>query len=227
MSVFAVVTFWALATAPNLGPEMKKLSSLLDQRNAAEAKAKDDTEKKVEVGKVDAKIRKTFEQPLAVLISDMSGFTERTKTGGIEAFMASIRLMQTIAEPLIAKHKAQWVKADADDLFIVHKDPVVLLQLADDWQEAVAAHNKAKSDDLGLSLGLDFGPVLKIGNEDIFGSPVNVASKLGEDTAERGEILVSENLAAALKERSPERAAKCTPIDAAVRHTKFSYFKCR
>ena len=198
---------------------MKKLSGLLDQRNAAKDKDA--------VAKVDEKIRKTFEQPLAVLISDMSGFTERTKLGGIESFMASIRLMQTIAEPLIAKHKAQWIKADADDLFIIHKDPVELLALADEWQDAVKAHNEKNSDDMGLSLGLDFGPVLKIGNEDLFGSPVNVASKLGEDTAERGEILVSENLFKALHDKAAARAEKCTPIDAAARHTKFSYYKCR
>lgn len=218
--MFSFALSIVLATAPNLGPEMKKLSTLLDKRIEAAKKKPED------IAAVDAQIRKQFEQPLAVLISDMSGFTERSKSQGIESFMASIREMQQIAEPLIKKYKAEWIKADADDLFLVHKDPVALLQLADEWQAAVAKHNDETKDNMGLSLGLDYGPVLKIGKEDIFGSPVNVASKLGEDTAERGEILVSEGMHAELVKRHPERAAKCVPVDAAARHTKFSYMKC-
>jgi len=36
-----------------------------------------------------------------------------------------------------------------------------------------------------------FGRVLKIGDEDVYGHEVNLASKLGEDIARGGEILVT------------------------------------
>ena len=42
-----------------------------------------------------------------------------------------------------------------------------------------------------LCVGLGFGTLLKIGDDDVFGHEVNLASKLGEDTAEASEILVT------------------------------------
>ena len=41
--------------------------------------------------------------------------------------------------------------------------------------------------------GIGYGEILVIENEDIFGSEVNLASKLGEDLAQRGEILLTES----------------------------------
>ena len=45
-----------------------------------------------------------------------------------------------------------------------------------------------------LCVGLGYGRLLKIADEDVFGAEVNAASKLGEDTAQAGEILVTEAL---------------------------------
>jgi class 3 adenylate cyclase len=42
-----------------------------------------------------------------------------------------------------------------------------------------------------LSVGIDFGRVLLIGDIEFFGDPVNTASKLGEDLATRNEVLVT------------------------------------
>jgi len=43
-----------------------------------------------------------------------------------------------------------------------------------------------------------FGDVLRIGDSDVWGREVNAASKLGEDTAKSGEILVTGAARAAL-----------------------------
>ena len=42
-----------------------------------------------------------------------------------------------------------------------------------------------------LCVGIGHGRVLKIGDSDVFGHEVNLASKLGEDTAKGHEILVT------------------------------------
>ena len=42
-----------------------------------------------------------------------------------------------------------------------------------------------------LSVGIDYGRVLLVGDVDFFGDPVNTASKLGEDLAIRQEVLVT------------------------------------
>ena len=50
-----------------------------------------------------------------------------------------------------------------------------------------------------LCVGLGFGRVLRIGDADVFGAEVNAASKLGEDIAKAGEILVTQGVKAALE----------------------------
>jgi class 3 adenylate cyclase len=45
--------------------------------------------------------------------------------------------------------------------------------------------------DINVSTGIDFGKFLLVDGRDYFGSPVNLASKLGEDIARSGEILVT------------------------------------
>jgi class 3 adenylate cyclase len=51
---------------------------------------------------------------------------------------------------------------------------------------------QAAEEQVLLCVGLGFGPMLRIGDVDVFGAEVNAASKLGEDVAQAGEILVTE-----------------------------------
>ncbi len=51
-----------------------------------------------------------------------------------------------------------------------------------------------------LCIGLGYGRVLHIGDQDVFGQEVNAASKLGEDTAKANEILVTDAVRAAAGE---------------------------
>ena len=44
---------------------------------------------------------------------------------------------------------------------------------------------------LYVAIGIGYGNILNIGNEDIFGDEMNLACKLGEDIAEKGEILLT------------------------------------
>lgn len=60
-----------------------------------------------------------------------------------------------------------------------------------------------KEDAVLLCLGLGYGEVLRIGDADVFGAEVNAASKLGEDAAKAGEILMTDAFLGAL-EVSPD-----------------------
>jgi class 3 adenylate cyclase len=42
-----------------------------------------------------------------------------------------------------------------------------------------------------LCIGLGYGDVLRVGATELWGAEVNAASKLGEDTAKSGEILIT------------------------------------
>ncbi|MCC6274988.1 MAG: adenylate/guanylate cyclase domain-containing protein, partial [Leptospiraceae bacterium] len=67
-------------------------------------------------------------------------------------------------------------------------------------------YNKDKPDEekVLLCVGLGFGRVLRIGDADVYGSEVNAASKLGEDTAKAWEILVTDSV----KEKASETMAE-------------------
>jgi class 3 adenylate cyclase len=60
-------------------------------------------------------------------------------------------------------------------------------------QHAFNAANLLTADDLDIRVacGIDYGKILVVGNDDCFGDAVNRASKLGEDVAEAGDILVT------------------------------------
>ena len=45
--------------------------------------------------------------------------------------------------------------------------------------------------DIHISCGIDYGKILVIKGEDCFGDAVNRASKLGEDVASSGEVLIT------------------------------------
>ncbi len=203
---------------PNHGAAMRKLAGFLDERLSANADAQ---------AAIDQRIKKAFEQPVAVMITDMSGFTELTKKRGILGFLTEIRRLQRLAEPVIKKHGGRWIKADADDLFVVHGSAAAMFDMARGLLAAVEASNKATGDNMGLAIGLGFGPTLMIGDEDLFGDSVNTASKLGEDTAKGGEILVSEQFYQQLTTEAKSAPPSCERFDAGTRETKFPFYRCQ
>jgi class 3 adenylate cyclase len=60
-----------------------------------------------------------------------------------------------------------------------------------------ANEGRAPEERILLCVGIGYGAMLRIGDDDVFGAEVNAASKLGEDTAGAGEILVTEGARAA------------------------------
>ena len=63
-------------------------------------------------------------------------------------------------------------------------------------QRTLAEYNAERepSEQVLLCIGVGHGDMLRISDDDVFGAEVNAASKLGEDTAGPGEILVTANV---------------------------------
>ncbi len=203
---------------PGSGAAMGEFVGMIDRRIDARKSPS-------EVEKIDAGVRTRYERPMAVMITDMTGMTSLTQKSGIIAFFTSIREMQRVAAPVIAANGATWVKIDADDLFVVHPSPKALFATAKQLQAAILKYDADEKQTLSLAIGLAFGPTLVIGDEELWGDPVNVASKLGEDTAEPGEILVSEDFYKALAAEGAK--PDCTLVRAKARALKFPYYSCR
>lgn len=196
----------------------KSIEALLDQRIAELDRS--DT---AAVARTDDQIRKQFERTVAVLISDTSGLTQRTKKEGIIAALTRIRRLAELAGPVEAKYGVHLVKMEADDLFIIADDPRALFDFARMVRSDLGRWDEQHpDDDFGVAIGLGYGPTLVL-PDDIWGDSVNTASKLGEDVGERGELLVTNEF---FEQLDPDRAALCTPGDPA-RESPVPFHQCK
>jgi len=164
---------------------MKAFDHLLDTLNAA---APDDR------AEIEALIRKTFQVSRTALVLDMTDFSISVRRTGILPHLALIRRMQVLCREPIASAGGEIVKTDADNIFAVFEHAPQALQAAEAIQRTLAERGGLATTDgrsVGASIGIDSGDILLIRETDFFGDAVNIASKLGEDLAGRGEILVS------------------------------------
>src|SRR6266496_2495487 len=129
----------------------------------------------------------------AVFVLDMSGFSLLTRKYGIVHYLSMVRRMHLTTEPIVKSYGGSMIKYEADNCFAVFPDPLSAVNAAIAMQHAFYAANLLTSDDLDIyiSCGIDYGKILVVGHEDCFGDPVNRASKMGEDLAAAGEILIT------------------------------------
>lgn len=141
-----------------------------------------------------AEIELTYGCDCAVMVLDTSGFTRTTRKHGIYAFLLMVHQMKRLARPLVEEHAGKVVKEEADNLFCLFPkcDQAVAASLA--IVAKLDATNCELPEDLRLyaSIGIANGQIIDLAGEDLFGDAVNLACKLGEDVAQRGEILITE-----------------------------------
>ncbi len=143
---------------------------------------------------VDQLIHQTFDQDCAILVLDLSGFSRLTIRHGIIHFLAMVHRMTAIAEPVVTHHQGRLIKQEADNLFAVFPQVNAAVDAAVDILKGFAAVNTGlpNDKDLHASIGIGYGTTLLIGDSDLYGSEMNLASKLGEDIARQNEILLTE-----------------------------------
>ena len=151
---------------------------------------------------IETEIEGVFTQQRAVMILDMSGFSRTTKDRGIVAFLLMIHQMQLLAVPCIEEHGGLVIKKEADNLFCLFDEVAPAVAASVDVTRRLKTANVVLPKDMELyvSIGIGYGPILNIEDEDVWGSEVNLASKLGEDIAELGEVLLTAEAYAALGE---------------------------
>lgn len=151
---------------------------------------------------IEAEIWRQFGAERTVLVVDMSGFSLLTRRHGVVHYLSMVRRMQELVRPIIHQHGGSVVKFEADNAFAVFPDLSAGIRAAQDMNAAAEKENERYSDefDIRLSCGLDHGRILLLEGRDFFGDAVNGASKLGEDLAVPGEILVTASAMNALPE---------------------------
>jgi adenylate cyclase len=160
-----------------------------------------------------------------VLVLDMSGFSRLTQRYGIVHFLAMIDRMQDLVLPVVSapQYGGRLLKLVADNVYAVFPDAPLALDAAREVQRRLDAANVwLPADwDLHACIGIGYGDVLAVGDDEIYGNEMNLASKLGEDVGGGGEIL----LTAAAFARLPAGEVEAQRLETVVSDLPIAFYK--
>ncbi len=163
-------------------PEVRALWELIERRIAGgDHKA------------IDSEIWAQFGGEWTVMATDLEGFSRQVAKFGIIHFLQIIREQTRRLEPIVAEHGGCLVKAEADSMLILFSSAPAAMRAALAMQAACNAFSETRppEDKILMCIGIGHGKLLRIGDGEVFGHEVNLASKLGEDTAKANEILAT------------------------------------
>lgn len=143
--------------------------------------------------RIDQRIWDLFGEDWCVMFTDLAGFSRRVEEFGIIHFLQIIHEAERLLIPVIEDHEGILLKLLGDSFLVIFRNPQKALKCALGLQQLLAKYNfdRLPEEQVLLCIGLGYGRVLRIGDSDVFGAEVNAASKLGEDMARGGEILVT------------------------------------
>lgn len=142
---------------------------------------------------IDQRIWDLFGEEWCVMFTDLSGFSRGVAKFGIIHFLQTIQESERLLIPVIEDYDGILLKSEGDSLLVIFRKVDKAIDCCHRMQHVLKDYNRDKSpeEQILLCVGLGFGRVLRIGDQDVFGSEVNAASKLGEDMAEAWELLVT------------------------------------
>ncbi len=171
------------------GRRTRQLSSFLARRARAARTSR---------GILDAEASRRLSRPLAVVFSDTADFTVRVARDGILQFLMIFGRLLQGAEPVIRGTGGKLVKVEADSLLLCFETvPEACRGVTALEQHLGRVNRRLPADErLRFSYGIGYGEVVEI-EHDLFGLEVNLASRLGEDLAKPGDVLLTPGAAAA------------------------------
>lgn len=145
---------------------------------------------------IDKRIWDLFGEDWCVMFTDLSGFSRNVEKFGVIHFLQTIHESQRLLIPILENNDGILLKVEGDSYLVIFRNISKAIQASVEMEKVLTKYNKkrVKEEQVLLCVGLGYGKVLKIGDNDVFGAEVNAASKLGEDTARAGEILVTESV---------------------------------
>jgi class 3 adenylate cyclase len=135
-----------------------------------------------------------FGRKVAVMMLDSSGFSRATVQNGIVHFLAQLMQVRTIIGDICAAHDAHVFRFEADNAYAAFDRPDDAIRAAFDIHRAIDRSGLmlTETEPFRVCIGIGFGDLLYSETlEGYFGEEINLASKLGEDTAAGGETLIT------------------------------------
>jgi class 3 adenylate cyclase len=145
-------------------------------------------------GRVRQSIWDRFGTSGTAFISDMANFSRTSRSHGICHFLKLIHRARAVVAPIVADNNGTLLKCDADNCYAFFENAGDAVQASFDINAELFRSNQERDLDehIYVSVGIDHGDLLLVGDADFYGDPVNTASKLGEDLAVTGETLITE-----------------------------------
>ncbi|MEO8322804.1 MAG: adenylate/guanylate cyclase domain-containing protein [Actinomycetota bacterium] len=172
---------------------------------------------------VTQRVKEMFGERRAILVLDMSGFTRATQRGDLISYLLMINQMQRLAVPTVEKHGGIFVRADHDNLTCLFDEVLPAIEAARTITAQLETVNVVLPADreLYVSIGIGFGSILNVENQIVYGNQVNLASKLGEDIGQLGDILLTENA----YRRVEDEDVKCMEHNVAISGIDVCYYE--
>ena len=136
--------------------------------------------------------------PMAIGFADIVGFTRRSRDLSPDELSAMVETFEATATAIISDHGGRVIKTIGDEILYACDDPLAAARVA----LLLADGHLADDAFPQVRVGAAYGAVLRrLG--DVFGEPVNIASRL-TSIARPGRVLVDRELAEALRPHEEE-----------------------
>ena len=166
-----------------------------------------------------------FGRRVAVMMLDSSGFSRTTERHGIVHFLTQLMQMRTIIDGVFADSDCHATRFEADNVYAAFDHPDDAIRAALDIHGAIEREGLMldHQEPFQVCIGIGYGELLWSETlEGYFGEEINLASKLGEDTAAGGETLISES---AYRHSNPELVAGFTQSHLSMAGIEATYYR--
>ncbi|HET6485771.1 MAG TPA: adenylate/guanylate cyclase domain-containing protein [Spirochaetia bacterium] len=141
---------------------------------------------------------KTFIQELAVLFTDIVGYSKKAQSLTSMQLTSMIQDYEGVLLPTVSTHQGELIKRMGDGHLFVFRSPLNAVLAAIRVQKALKRFNsyREESTRLAIRAGIHWGKVVRK-EGDVLGNNVNIASRL-ESNARPGSVLISDAVQAML-----------------------------
>jgi len=129
---------------------------------------------------------------LAIVFTDIKGFTERTSRQTLEENQRLLKAHHNLLAPVFKAFGGRIIKSIGDAFLVTFESPTQAVLSGMAIQDRLWQYNRTASEGerLDVRVAINVGEV-RLESNDIFGEPVNIASRV-ESIAEAGEVYFTE-----------------------------------
>ncbi|MBZ4420832.1 adenylate/guanylate cyclase domain-containing protein [Myxococcus sp. RHSTA-1-4] len=129
---------------------------------------------------------------LAIVFTDIKGFTERTSRQTLEENQRLLQVHHALLAPLFKAFGGRIIKSIGDAFLVTFESPTQAVLSGIAIQDRLWHHNRSvpEPEQLHVRVAINVGEV-RLESNDIFGEPVNIAARV-EGIAEAGEVYFTE-----------------------------------